>query len=274
MKKLLASILFLMSLANAALVDAIAIVVNDTPITLYDIEKKKQELNISKDEAASKLIDEALFEELVKKYNITVDVFDVDNYLEKVAASNGMDLFSFKNVIKQKYKNYESYEDEVKKEIGKQKLTQYLVRGNLKIATEEDLKIYYDNNQAQFESVAKVKAIQFSSNSKADLDNAIKNPMLKLESVKKTAVELDQANINPQLRFLLNETSTNSFTPVFQANNEFISLMVQEKIGVEKLSFEETKDRIFNIVMKDRETKYLKDYFEKLKLSADIKVVR
>lgn len=274
MKKLFISILFLSSLANAALVDAIAIVVNDTPITLYDIEKKKQESNVSKEEAVSQLIDKALFEELVRKYNINVDVFDVNNYLEKLAASNGMDLYDFKAIIKQKYKSYESYEEEIKQQIAKQRLTEKLVRGNLKVATEEDLKIYYDNNQSQFQSVAKTKAIQFSTMNKADLEKAIKNPMANLASIKKVPVELDQKTINPQLKFLLNETATNSFTPIFRSNNQFVTLMIQEKIGVEKLEFEKTKDKIFNIVMKDRETKYLKDYFEKLKLSADIKVVR
>ena len=38
--------------------------------------------------------------------------------------------------------------------------------------------------------------------------------------------------------------------------------------------FETVKAKIFNDMMRLREKKYLKDYFEKQKLTADIKIVR
>lgn len=274
MKKVFISILFLSSLASAALIDAVALIVNDTPITLYDIEKRKQQLNIPRDEAVSQLVDKALFDELVKQNNITADIFDVNNYLEKVAASNGMDLYTFKSIIKQKYKNYEEYEEETKQQIIKQKLTQKIVRGNIKVASDEDLNIYYENNKNQFQSAANVKAVQFSSKSKASLNQAINNPMANIPNVTKTPIDLNQANLNSQLRYILNETPAKSFTPIFTSNKEFVSLMILQKQGMQELAFEDVKDRIFNIIMQDREAKYLKDYFEKLKLSADIKVVR
>jgi parvulin-like peptidyl-prolyl isomerase len=168
-KKVFFTLLLTSSVAFAGMVDAIALVVNDTPITLYDIEKRKVERNLSKEEAVSQLVDEALFQEIVEKNNITADIFDVNNYLEKIAASNGMDLYTFKSIIKQKYKNYEAYEEQTKQQIIREKLTQKLVRGNVKIATEEDLKIYYENNQNQFKAASNVKAIQYSSANKADL---------------------------------------------------------------------------------------------------------
>lgn len=276
MKKTLFTFILSSTIAFAAsgLVDAIALVVNDTPITLYDIEKRKAQANVSKEEAVSQLVDEALFEELVRKNNITADIFDVNNYLEKVAASNGMDLYAFKSIIKQKYPNYEAYEEQTKKQIIRQKLTDKLVRGNLKIATAEDLKIYYDNNINQFQSASNVKAIQYASKNKANLEMNMKNPMATIENVTRRPIDLDQTNLNPQLRYIINETNVNQFTPVFTANQEYTALMIVQKENTQTLAFEEVKDKIFNIVMQDRESKYLKDYFEKLKLSADIKIVR
>ena len=45
--------------------------------------------------------------------------------------------------------------------------------------------------------------------------------------------------------------------------------------GSEKIAlFETVKAKIFNDMMSLREKKYLKDYFEKQKLTADIKIVR
>lgn len=274
MKKLLLALLVCASVASAQLINAVALIVNDTPITLYDIEKRKIEKGLSKDAAVSELIDEALFEELIRKNNITADLFDVNNYMEKLAASNGMDLYTFKSIIKQRYKDYDRYEEETRKLIMRQKLTDKLVRGNIKIASEEDLKIYYENNSSKFQMASNVKAIQYSSKNKVALNQARNNPMADIPNVGKTPIDLDQANLNPQLRYIINETKTNQFTPIFTSNKQFVTLLIIQKANQKTIAFEDVRDRIFNIVMQDREKKYLKEFFEKAKLTADIKAVR
>lgn len=274
MRNLLFIFLLSASVSFAQMVNGIALVVNDDPITLYDIEKRAVEKGLSRDKAVSQLVDELMFEQQMQKYNISADIFDVNNYLEKIARSNGMDLYTFKSIIKQKYKDYSQYEEQTKEAIKRQKLTDRLVRGNLKIATDEDLEIYFDNNPNMFQMASNVRAIQYASSNKADLNSVMRNPMANVQGVSKAPIELDQNNINPQLRYILNETKINQFTPIFTSNKKYVSLLVQEKIGAATLKFEDVKDRIFNIIMQDREKKYLKDYFEKLKLSADIKIVR
>ncbi len=274
MKKFILAVFISASVSFAGMVDGIALVVNDDPITLYDIEKRKYEKNLSKEDAVSELIDESLFKELVIKNNITADLFDVNNYLEKLAASNGMDVYTFKSIIKQKYKDYGKYEEQTRNLIIRQKLTNKLVRGNIKIASEEDLKIYYDNNSSKFQMASKVEAIQYASKNKAELIQSIKNPMINIPGISKNPIELDQSNLNPQLRYIINETKLNQFTPIFTSNKQFVSLLITKKDEQKTIEFEDVRDRIFNIVMQDREKKYLKDYFEKLKLSADIKVIR
>ncbi len=274
MKKLFFTLLVTISISYANTINAIALIVNEVPITLYDIEKRKFEKNISKDKAVSQLVDETLFDELVKKYNIRADIFDVNNYLEKIAASNGMDLYTFKSIIKQKYKDFSQYEEETKQAIIKQKLTEQIVRGNIKIATDEDLKIYYDNNLSKFQMSSGVKAIQYNSINKELLNQAIQNPIANIKGVIKTPIDLNQEAVSSQLRYIINETKVNQFTPVFTANKQFVSLLITQKVDEKTIAFEDVKDKVFNIVMQNREQKYLKDYFEKLKLSADIKIVR
>ena len=76
------------------------------------------------------------------------------------------------------------------------------------------------------------------------------------------------------MRYIINETKIKQFTPIVTSNKQFVSLLIMEKENQQTIAFEDVRDRIFNIVMQDREKKYLKDYFEKLKLSADIKILR
>lgn len=274
MKKLLFLLLVTVTFSSAAIVDAIALIVNDEPITLFDIKKREYQKKISKEEAVSQLIDEILYEQLVAEHNITADLFDVNNYLEKLAASNGMDLYTFKSILKQKYKDYDRYEQGIKNTVVRQKLIEKLVRGNIKIATEEDLKIYYDNNKSMFQAASLVKAVQYSSKNKASLNAIMKNPMANVSDVKVAPVDLEQANLNPQLRYIINETQINHFTPVFTANKQYITLFISQKVNEQTMAYDDVKNRIFNVIMQDRERKFLKDYFEKQKLSADIKIVR
>ena len=98
--------------------------------------------------------------------------------------------------------------------------------------------------------------------------------MVIADDVQKTSLKLSAENLQPQLQFMLNDAKINSFTPVFSANKQFITLLVVKKEGTSALGFETVKAKIFNDIMMNREKKYLKDYFEKQKLTADIKIVR
>lgn len=274
MYKLLLSLLLGSTLSFAGVINAVAITVNGEPITLYDIDKTMVQKNVSKNKAVNDLIDEILFEQLVKKHNITADVFDVNNYIEKLASTNGMDVYSFKSIIRQQYRDYDVFENEAKKAVIRQKLIDKLVRGQLKIATEEDLKIYYENNKKQFTTAKTIEVTQYSSKSKNALLNTIKNPLLVSNEVSRRSLSLESTKLNPQMQFLLNKTKEKSFTPIFTANRAYNTLYVSDKKGTAILDFEIVKGKIFNDVMKVREKKYLKDYFEKERLTANIKVVR
>lgn len=274
MYKLLLSLLVGYSLSFAGIINGIAITVNGEPITLYDIDKTMVQKNLSKNQAVNSLIDELLFEQLVKKHNISADVFDVNNYIENLAASNGMDVYSFKSIVRQQYSDYEVFEEEAKKAVIRQKLIEKLVKGQLKIANEEDLKIYYDNNQAQFTTAKTIEVIQYSSKNRNALISTIKNPLLVSKEVVRNSISLESSKLNPQMQFLLDKTKTKSFTPIFTANRAYNTLYVAQKKGTTVLDFEVVKGKIFNDIMKIREKKYLKDYFEKERLTANIKIVR
>lgn len=274
MYKLFLTLLVSSGISFAGVVNGIAITVNDEPITVYDIEKAMSVTKLSKNEAVGLLIDKALYEQSVKENNIVADIFDVNEYIEKLAKANGMDLYSFKSIVKQKYGNYSDFEEEAKDAVIRQKLIQKIVKGQLAVASQEDMELYYEKNKNQFSTSKVYEVIQYTSKNKASLANALNNPMVIAADVEKTPLKLGVESLQPQMQFLLNETKLNSFTPIFTANKQFVSLFVTRKEGTTSLDFETVKGKIFNDIMTTREKKYLKDYFEKQKLTADIKIVR
>lgn len=274
MKKILIVFLMTFGILNAGLVDAIALVVNEDPITVYDIDKKMSDAKVNKKDAVSILVDELLYEQELKKNYVTVDMFDVNNYIEQVAANNKMDIYEFKSIIKQKFKDYSKYENKIKKDLLRQKLLGKVLRGKLKMPTDTDLKIYYENNLNSFSSASTFSVVQYATKDKKALLAIKKNPMLNIPSVNKQNLVLKQEELSAQFKYLLNETETKKFTPIFTANKNYAMLFIIKKENLVINKLEEVKRKISQIIIQENEKKYLQDYFEKLKITADIRVVR
>ena len=274
MHKLLFSLLLMSTLSFAGIINGLALTINDSPVTLHDIDKMMTENKIDRNQAISLLIDKAIYEELVKKYSINVDIFDVNDYIDKLAKSNKMDTYTFKSLLKQKYKNYTKFEDNIKAEIIKQKLLQKVVKGQLKIADESDIKLYYDNNKGKYSLASSVEVKQYSSKNKIALSQIKNNPLLMLNDISTNLLTLDMTKLNPELKFILNDTKINNFTPIFTSNKQYVSLLILKKGDEVTIPLSEIKNKIFTEIMKEREKNYLKNYFEKQKLTADIKILR
>ena len=165
-------------------------------------------------------------------------------------------------------------ENEIKKQISRQKLVGKILRGQLKKPTNEDLKIHYDNNLNNFTTASKFHVIQYATKNKKALLAIRKNPMANFAEVKREQVILEDKKLNSKFKYLLNDTKINKFTPIFTANKNFVMLYITKKEGLATQSFESVKNSILEIISSDKEKKYLQEYFEKIKLTADIKVVR
>jgi hypothetical protein len=273
MKKYILVFVLLLSSLQAGLIDAIAMTVNDTPITLYDIDKKMQSLQIDKQKAVSILVDEVLYKQLLDKYSIDVDIFDIDNYIEKLAKSNNMSLYQFKSAIRQQ-QDYTQFQAQIKKQLIHQKLISRIASNKIKKATNDDLKIYYDNNKDKFIVANKIDLIKYSSRDKKALEAIKQNPMASNNNIKVENLTVTQKDINSQMKYIVNKTKDGTFSAIFAGDKTYNLLFVSKKYDLVTIPFIDVKDKIFRIVMDQREKEYLNNYFETLKITADIKVLR
>lgn len=275
--KIIFTIMFAFIFANTAIAgitDAIAIVVNNKPITLFEIDNTMMQNKSTKAIAAEKLINDILYKDELIKNNISTDIFEIESYIEKMAKRENAGIIEYKAMLKQKYPNYEQFLDQIKQQISHEKFVSKIARTNLKVATDEDLKIYYENNLGKFQVANSFEIIQYASKSKSDLQNLQASPLKQFESIEKTSYSLEQQNLNQQIKYLLNETNEGTFTPIFVANNSFVTIFVSKKNGVAQIEFEKVKDKIFEIVMSSREDAFLKEYFNKLRITAKIEIIR
>ncbi len=274
MKKLFFTCLMSISLLYASNISSIALKVNDEIITTYDIQDLMQNAKLSQQQAVDKLIDQALFNQEVEKYNLKVTPEDLSNYFHRLAQQNGITIDALKSVMAEKFGSYEIFEEQTKQKLLQEKLIRKIARGKIKIATDDDLKIYYDNHNELFKSANQFDIVEYASKNKNVLLSVAKNPMIKTDLVSLTPRILTKDTLNPQIRALLDSTQIGTFTPVLKANDGFVMLYVKNKSQYDVIPFDQVKSRIFDKMMYERESAYVKDYFEKLKLSADIEVVK
>ena len=273
MKKYLLSLLFTSTLSYAGLVNGIALIVNDTPITLYDIDEKMENNNISKQEAVEMILEETLYDQEIQKQNISVDIFDIDNYIKQLADQNNMNLLDFKSVIRQQ-QNYDQFKKNIKKQLMHQKLIAKIAKGKIKPADEEDLKIYYENNQNLFKIANTIDVIAYISKDKQLLENIQNNPMAQNDNVLVQNISLKQSELSPQIKYIVNSTDEKEFSIIFINNKNYNMFYISDKKDIQTIPFDSVKNQIFNTIMKDKEQSYLKEYFETLKVTANIEILK
>ncbi|MEA3498998.1 MAG: peptidyl-prolyl cis-trans isomerase [Campylobacterota bacterium] len=273
MTKYILGLLLTTTLSYASLVNAIAIIINDTPITLYDIDLKMVNENLTKQQAIEKLMDETLYNQELKKHNITVDIFDIDNHIKRLAKQNNMDTLDFKSLVRQQ-QNYELFTLQIRKQLLHQKLISKIAKGKLKIANDEDMKIYYENNKNIFKIADTIDLIAYVSKSKKLLNQLKTNPMLQNEDIIVQKMRLKQSELTPQVKYILNSTNKKEFSVVFAQNKNYNMFFITNKSDVKSLSYKNVKEQIFNSIMKIREQNYLKEYFETLKITANIQILK
>ena len=257
---------------QAGLINAISVVVNNDIITLVDIDDKIKEKQISKTNAIKVLIDEILYKQALKKENIGVDDFDIDNYIELLAKQNNMKIHEFKNAVIQQ-ESYTSFRSKIKKQIIHQKLLQSISASNLKKVSDDDMKIYYNNNIEQFIKPLKTDVKVYSSLKKSDLIDVKNNPM-SINNINVEDLTLENTKINAKIKYILAHTKEKSFSTIFKNKKIYNMFFILKKYDVKTIKFDDVKSKIFQIMMKERENEFLKNYFETLKITADIKVIR
>ncbi|MEA1914008.1 MAG: hypothetical protein U9N30_01715 [Campylobacterota bacterium] len=274
MRKLFLATILSIGLLQAQSLSTIAITVNDDIITTYDIQRAMKLGKLTQQQAVDKLVDTTLFEQEVRKYGVKIDQEEYANYLQKVSAGNGLSVENFKLKAQQQYGDYRIYEVQTKQKMLQEKLIGKIAMGKIKRVTLADTKIYYENNPNLFSSATAFDVVEYGSKNKEVLINVAKNPMLKTDLVTRKNRRLDQTNLNQQITFLLNSTQINTYTPALNTNNGFVMLYLKKKRDYKTIPFEKVKDKIFENMMYERESAYVKDHFEKIKITADIEVLK
>ena len=259
---------------NASTVDGISLIINKEPITLYDIHKYATRFNLSKKEALDVLIRQKLEDSEIKKLGISADSFEVDQYIENLAISNGVSQYEFLNLIRSKNIDVAEYKEDLRSKLQRDKLYKKIISTKLQQVGDNELRAYYNDNLNEFSQASTFDVTIYSSADQQALQAIAQNPMSAVSGVELKEATFEAAKTDPKLTLLLNKTAQGSFSTMVKSDQNFVLFFVKKKHNVQNIAFEDAKNYISNRLAEGKEQKAIEEYFEKLKASANIQVVR
>ncbi len=275
---LLRSILFLFLFISlqAAMVDGVAILVKNDPITLYEIHEEMMRSNLSKQEAIDALIRKTLEAQEIKERHISVSSSEVYDNIKTMAEQNSMNTSQlYDAMLRVRGLNADAFKAKIEENLLNKKLYDAIAFSKMARPDSSDEEEYYRLHIDEFSYSDTFTVVIYSSASQEKLQAKIANPMLYAPEVRSEPTTLQYEKLNPQLAALLSKTPINQFTPIVPAPGDvFMSFFVQEKSAKTTMPLDSVRNQVQGAIMNERRIAVLNDYFARLRLNADIKTIR
>ncbi len=276
MRKLLLA-LFSMQLLFATFLDGIAVIVNNEPITTYEITKTASKLHISKKEALQLLIRKKLEESEIKRLGIEINDFEVENTIDTFAKQKGMDIIDLQMKLEQQGIDWQEYKRGVKEQLLRKKLYEAIMQQSMRNIDESTLRDYYEKHKERFSVAKAADVIKYISPSKEILQKIVQNPLYRPTDplmLQQGQEHIDLAKVSPQLSLLIQQTPEGGFTPILPLGEKYLLIYVKKKEGREPIAFEKVKGYILKQLASKKREKSIDEYFAKLKAKAKITILR
>ena len=268
--------LFFVIALQAETIDALAIMVKDQPITLYDITSTMQEHNIPQEQAIELLERKKLEAIEIKERHITVSKQEVFEDIQRMAEQNHLSVIELYQAIQSSQGLSEKkLKEKIKEKILNQKLYNAIAFSHLEQPGDDEIEEYYKLHKEEFVKPSTFTVIIYSAADRSRLQEKIDNPMFYSPDVQSEERLFEAAKMNPRLAELLDKTPLNSFTQIIPSpKGGFMSFYIKEKGSSSAPDLEAIRPQISNALMGQKRETILKDYFDRQKLNADIKVIR
>jgi len=277
MKKFIIVVLFSIVNINAQIIDAIAIDVDGEPITTLEIEAVQAKLNMSKKASIEALIKDRLEKGAIERANITISPEEIDAKIEQIAQVRRLTQEQMREALAKRGLSWESYRKQLEIEMKKEKFFAQNIASNIQRPTDDDLRLYYETHKDKFSSDAptsQISLIAYSSNSSRKLQEAMQNPMRVIDGVKQQSILASSSDMNPKLFSIINSTPEGTFTKPINTGRGFVAYFVKSKSNQGIGGFEVVKNRVAMAWLAEERAKAVKNFVDKLKNSADIRIIR
>lgn len=271
---LLSSLLF--TFALSAPIAGVSVLVKNSPITLYEVQQEMKASGMDATKSADTLIRKKLEQLEAAEKKITVTQSEIKEEMARMAKQNNLTVEQFLDAMKTARGISESdLKAKVEESIRGQKLYSAIAFSKMAQPTAEEETEYYQLHLDEFSHPDRYDVTTYISSSAEALQAKIDDPMRNVEMVSSKDETIPSLNINPQLAQILNKIEVGKFGPIIpNGKNGFMSFYMRDKPNLVTENLDSVRPQIANAIMGEKRSSVLNDYFTRLRLSADIKVIR
>ncbi|MFZ5374398.1 MAG: peptidylprolyl isomerase [Campylobacterota bacterium] len=260
----------------SAPVGGVSVLVKNSPITLYEIEQEMKQSGTNAKQSADALIRKKLEQLEAQEKKITVTPTEVNEEIARMAAQNNLSVEQFLNAM-QTVRGIGEKELKVKVEetLKGQKLYQSIAFSKMGQPTPEEEAEYYQLHLDEFSRPESFEVTTYVADSQQSLQAKIADPMREVPNVRSKDETIAFGAVHPQLAQILNKIPEGHFGPILpNGKNGFMAFYMKDKINVVTENLDSVRPEIANAILAEKRNQVLNDYFTRLRLSADIKVLR
>ena len=272
--RIVATIFALSLTLQAGMINAIAIIVGDKPITLYEIDVVMQNHRLSENEAAEFLVQRALQQIEIERLGIEVSAQEVDEQLERFARQNGLNKAQLQDMVESQGINFAQYRQEFEDNVKNRKLFERVSASRVTRPSSQALQIYYQNNIEDFKIFETAQIIQYVADSEAVLQNFMSDPFASDEGILRDRQEVNSRDLSQNLSYMIDNTPNQSFTPIVEVGGRYVAIYVESKSSQRPRDFEEVQDKVLQSFRESQQEETIKQHFQKVRANTDIKIIR
>jgi hypothetical protein len=260
----------------SAPIGGVAVLVKNTPITLFEVQQEMKQSGTNATQSADTLIRKKLEQLEASEKKITVSSAEINEELTRMAAQNNLSMEQFLNAMQTvRGLSEKDLKSKVEETIKGQKLYSAIAFSKMAQPSTEEENEYYQLHLDEFSRPESFAVTTYISNSKEALAMQISDPMRHVENIQMKEENIPFGKINPQLAQILNKIPEGSFSAILpNGQNGFMSFYMRDKINVVTENIEAVRPQISNAILGEKRNQVLNDYFTRLRLSADIKLLR
>ncbi len=260
----------------SAPVGGVSVLVKNSPITLYEIEQEMKQSGTNAKQSADTLIRKKLEQLEAQEKKITVTPAEVSEEIARMAAQNNLSVEQFLNAMQTvRGIGEKELKTKVEETLKGQKLYQSIAFSKMGQPTSEEEAEYYQLHLDEFSRPESFEVTTYVADSQQSLQAKIADPMREVPNVRSKDETIVFGAIHPQLAQILNKIPEGHFGPILpNGKNGFMAFYMKDKINVVTENLDSVRPEIANAILAEKRNQVLNDYFTRLRLSADIKVLR
>jgi parvulin-like peptidyl-prolyl isomerase len=267
--------LFALSLYADNIVGGIAVLVENEPITLHEVSTAMREHSQSAEDAVKLLVRKKLEEVEASERGVKVTSEEILDEIKKMAQQNNMSVMEFYGAVQQSQGlSEEALKKAIREKLTNQKLYNAIAFSQIEQPTAEEEAEYFQIHKEEFSVPQGFTVLVYKSASKQQLEEKVNNPMLYAPEVQSENLTFRTEQTDPRLVQLLMQTPLNTFTPVLPDREGFVSFYVQEKLNPQTPDLETIRPQITQQIIAQKRQQVLNDYFSRLQITADVRIIR